>query len=119
MMGKELLFALGLVGRAMVLPARALRAVEEHARGGKLAAVLLVFVAAPLSRASILLPRVWDVDRGSGVAKRIATAMFIELVVAIALASGVLVLLRARVERARRRPQRDVQLAATCILPAL
>ena len=119
MVGREGLFAIGLVGRALVRPGRALRAVEERARGGTRAAAFLVLVAIPLSRASNLLPQAWDVDRGSAAAKRTFLTMLAESTVTAALVIGVLLLLRWRVDHERRRPGRDVELAATCCLPAL
>ena len=119
MVGREALFAIGLVGRALVRPGQALRAVEERARGGTRAAAFLVLVAIPLSRASNLLPRVWDVDWGSAAAQRLFLTMLAEVAIALALALGVLLVVRSRVDYDRRRPKRDVQLAATCCLPAL
>jgi thiol-disulfide isomerase/thioredoxin len=119
MLKDEVLFALGLVGRALARPGHALRIVDERARGGTVAAALLALVAIPLSRASDLVPRVWDVERGSAAAGRVFATMMAEAAIALALGVGVLLLVRWRVDRERRRPKRDVQLAATCCLPAL
>jgi thiol-disulfide isomerase/thioredoxin len=119
MIVREGLFAVGLVGRAVVRPGEALRAVEERARGGTRAAAFLALVAIPLSRASNLLPQVWDTDRGSAAAKRVFLTMLAESVMAAALVVGVLLLLRRRLDHEHRRPRRDVELAATCCLPAL
>jgi thiol-disulfide isomerase/thioredoxin len=116
---REGLFAIGLVGRALVRPGQALRAVEERARGGMWAAAFLVLLAIPLSRASLLLPQVWDTDRGSAATERVFLTMLAESTIAAALIVGVLLLLRWRVDPERRRPRRDLQLAATCCLPAL
>jgi len=115
----ELLFALGLVGRTVARPAQALRAVEEHARGGLLAAAVLVCVAIPLSHSSRILPRILDPSPWVAVAKRMGATMLGEAVVAVALAVGVLLIVRWRVDHRHRRWRRDVQLAATCSLPAL
>jgi thiol-disulfide isomerase/thioredoxin len=115
----EVLFSLGLVGRMMARPERALRAVDERARGGTLAAALLVFVGIPLSRVSDLVPNVWDIHPGSGATLRLLWRMATEAGIAAALVVGVLRVLQARVDSGRHRSRRDVQLAAACCLPAL
>jgi thiol-disulfide isomerase/thioredoxin len=116
---RQLLFATGLVGRMLVSPARALRRLEERTRGGILAAALLVFVAIPLSRASALLPRAWDVDRASAAAARMFGIMAKEAGITFAVVVGLLWMVQKRVERGRHRSRRDPQLAAACCLPGL
>ena len=115
----EALVSLGLVGRMLVRPRQALQAVEERARGGLLAATLLVLIAIPLSRASDFIPRVWDADRTAAVTERVIGTMTIEAGIAAAFVLMVLGMLRARVDRDRLRSRRDLQLAAACCLPAL
>lgn len=115
----ELSFSAGLVARMLVRPGQALRTVEDRGRGGVLAVALMVLLAIPLSRASKLMPRVWDADRASGVAERLFWTMATEAGIAALLLVGILWLVQWRVEAGRRRSRRDVQLAAACCLPAL
>jgi thiol-disulfide isomerase/thioredoxin len=116
---RELLFATGLVGRMLVSPVQALRRLEERTRGGILAAALLVFVGIPLSRASALLPRAWDVDRASSAAGRMFGIMAQEAAITVVMVVVILWIVQKRVERSRQRSRRDQQLAAACCLPGL
>jgi thiol-disulfide isomerase/thioredoxin len=115
----EVLFSIALWGRMLVRPGRALRAVEERARGAVLAVVLLVGVGIPLSRASELVPSVWDIHPGSAAILRLLGRMVTEAAIAAVLVVVVLRVVEARVEPGRQRARRDRQLAAACCLPAL
>src|SRR5437762_14387220 len=97
-----MLFSMGLVGRMLVRPAHALRAVEERARGGMLAAALLIAVL-PFARASALLPTVWDIHPVSAAFGRLLLRIVTEAAIAAALLVVVLRVLQARVDRGRLR----------------
>ena len=116
---RALLFAAGLTGRMLVQPMSALRSVEERTRGGVLAAVLMLLVALPLARASLLIPSAWDPQPRDAAGNRMFAAIMMEAAIAAALAIGVLLILRWRVEHQRRLRRRDVQLAVAATLPAL